>query len=366
MSSSVAVLGASGFVGSRLLELFHLRGTARVRPIVRGYTSLARLSRFDLDWRIADACDITSLVSAFNGCDTVVNLLVANPDVIVANATAAYKAAEKAGVRRMVFMSSASVHGLVPCAGTDELSPLHSNHRFAYNNAKVCAERALTKLRAHGSVELVILRPSIVFGPRSRWLTDVADQILSDSAYLIDEGLGICNAIYVDNLIDAIELALTTPTADRGVFLLNNSERITWFDFYQPIAAALGVAMDRIHSISAPPLDSSLNRSLRLYYNSKSVQSLLPFIPGTFKQAVKGAIKGLRDSGPPSPWELPSQPQLDLSEELCQLQLCTVHLPYTRARHTLAYESRVSFSDGMNRSLGWLGFAGYPLTVETP
>ena len=65
MTPTIAVLGASGFVGSRLLELFHLTGSATLHPVVRNYSSLARLARFDLDWKIADARDQAALTTAF-------------------------------------------------------------------------------------------------------------------------------------------------------------------------------------------------------------------------------------------------------------------------------------------------------------
>ena len=57
MTHRVAVLGAGGFIGSRIVEMFHLGGLADVRPVTRSTGALARLSRFDLDWRIADARD---------------------------------------------------------------------------------------------------------------------------------------------------------------------------------------------------------------------------------------------------------------------------------------------------------------------
>ena len=53
-------------------------------------------------------------------------------------------------------------------------------------------------------------------------------------------GRGICNSIYVDNLVHAIYLAATQPTIDREIFLLGDQECVTWADLYRPIAKALG------------------------------------------------------------------------------------------------------------------------------
>ncbi|MBI3881254.1 MAG: NAD-dependent epimerase/dehydratase family protein [Verrucomicrobia bacterium] len=359
----IAILGANGFVASRLIEVFHLGGVAKLRPIVRNFSSLARLARFELDWRLADARDAAALKTAFEGCDAVVNLIVADPEVIVQNATASYEAAQAAGVKRLVFLSTASVHGQAPAPGTDETSALHTEHVFAYNNAKVRAERALAGLRARGSVELVMLRPGVVFGPRSRWVSDAADQLRAGTAWFINDGQGVCNSIYVDNLIEAIRLALTSDKADEEAFLVGDRERVTWLDFYRPIADALGVDLAAVPRIATPHFDHSWKKKLGGVRASKSVQAVMPMFPTKLKDAVKGAIKAATAPPWPSQWELPGQPGPVVTEEMCALQSCTVHLPWKKAAERLGYEPRVSFEEGMKRSIGWLKFAGYPVTA---
>ena len=361
MNLNIAILGASGFIGSRLIEILHLNGIANVRPVVRSYSSLCRLSRFSLDWRMVDACDESGLISAFNGCDQVVNLIVADSRTIVENAIISYKAAQAAGVKRMIFMSSASVHGQAPLASTDELSTLHTRHSSPYINSKVCAERALLSLRKTGSVELTILRPGIVYGPRSRWMTEIADQLLSGTAYLINDGIGVCNSIYVDNLIHAIILSLTAPTADRNVFLLGDLERITWFYFYQQIAISLGLDMTSITRLTPPHFAHGYGDMLKNFYAGNTVQKILPLIPSPFKAALKGAINALTPVPKLSPWLLPAKPTTQVTEEYSALHQCSVQLPWLKAASLLDYQPQISFTEGMKRSIAWLRFAGYPV-----
>ena len=363
MASRIAVLGASGFVGSRLVELFHLTGWATVRPVVRNVASLARLARFDLDWCIADACDQAAMTKVFTGCDSVVNLIAADPAVIVANATASYQAAQAAGVKRMVFMSSASVHGQAPAAGSDESSPLHTNHVFPYNNAKVHAERALVDLRKSGSAELTILRPGIVFGPRSRWVSHIANQLLTGSAYLINDGRGICNSIYVDNLIEAIRLALTVPAADREVFIVGDRERVTWLEFYLQLAGGLDLDLSRVTRLEPPQFKHGLAEKLNGVRAGKPVQALLPLVPSTLKEAVKGAIKAVTAPPIPALWALRNNPNPHVTEEFAVLHQCSVQLPWKKAESILGYQPTISFAEGMKRSVGWLAFAGFPVQL---
>lgn len=363
MLTKIAVLGSNGFVGSRLLEIYHLGQIATIIPIVRNYSSLACQARFDLDWRVADACDEAALSSAMAGCDAVVNLIAADPSVILKNASVSYRAAQAAGVKRMVFMSSASVHGQAPAAQTDEASKLHTNHPFAYNNAKVKAERSLCNLRERGSVELVILRPSIVYGPRSRWISDIADQLLADSAYLINDGLGICNSIYVDNLIHAITLALNVQEADREIFLVGDDERVTWLEFYRHIAVGLGLDISSVAKISSPIFEHGLKDRLSEAWGSRIVQSILPVVPTIFKDVAKGAIKAATAPPTPPAWLKPVPAEIQVTEEYSALHKCSVHLPRSKAHRILGYQSPISFAEGMHRSLGWLHFSGYPVKL---
>ena len=366
MIPQVAIVGANGFIGSRLVEVFHLGNIAEVRPIVRTFGGLARLARFGLDWRLADARDPVALAAAIEGCDVVVNLVVGDAPCILESATATYAAAQATGVRRMIYLSSASVHGQAPAPGTDETSPLHTNHSHDYNNAKVRAERALLELRGRSRVELVMLRPGIVFGPRSRWVTDVANQLLAGTACLVNAGAGICNSIYVDNLIETIRLSMTGPYADGEAFLVGDRERVTWFDFYRPIVEALNCSLERLVHIEPPQFGRSWKDALEGVRASKPVQAVLPAVPAKLKAAVKAALTVA--SAPPaaSPWALSGAASPSISEEMCLLQSCSVQLPWGKAEQRIGYRPIATFAEGMQRSIGWLGFAGYPVSGSVP
>ena len=96
----IAVLGANGFIGTRLTEMFVPKDMAAVRPIVRSYSSLARVSRFDLDSRVADACDENALEGAFRGCDVVLHAVAGDISTVLGTLTPVYQAAQRARVRR--------------------------------------------------------------------------------------------------------------------------------------------------------------------------------------------------------------------------------------------------------------------------
>ena len=361
----VAVLGASGFIGSRLVEMFHLEEIAEVRPIVRRVSSMAGPSRFQLDCRVADGLDREALASAFAGCEVVVHAVAGAPAVIVGALAPVYEAAQKAGVRRLVYLSTASVHGQAPANGTTERSRLSDRQPISYNNAKVRAERRLRRLRARGTVELVVLRPGIVFGPRSHWVSSFADALLEGKASLVEGGRGICNSLYVDNLIDAIRGAMTAPAADGEAFLLGDRERVTWADLYRPIATALGFDLASIPDAAVPTRDPSLRERLQHARGSKIVRSLSSMLPKQVRRALGAATSSLPDPAfRSSPWALPSPPKPVATLEMELLSRCRYKFPFDKAARLLGYEPRVSFELACRRTVAWLAFAGYPVATR--
>lgn len=361
----VAILGANGFIGSRTVEMLHLNGWAEVRPIVRSIPSLARLSRFELDCRIADAFDQSTLTDAFKGCDVVIHTVAGDRNTILGSLAPTYLAAQDAGVTRLIYLSTASVHGQAPSPGTDENSPLSNQQPIEYNNTKVQAEQQLLQLRERGSVELVMLRPGIVFGPRSYWTASFASDLLAGKAYLVNEGKGICNSIYIDNLLYAIYLAMKAQGADRQAFLVSDKEQITWADFYRPIAAALGFELSQIPAVTSTEISSSLKERIEIVLASKPSLAFLSLFPNKWRLAARAALEALFQPPPPSPWtfrtpEKESLPPPVATLEMALLQQCQYKLPDTKARKILGYEPIISFEEACRRSIGWLAFAGYP------
>jgi nucleoside-diphosphate-sugar epimerase len=360
MSLKVAIIGANGFIGSRLVELFHLGGLAEVRPIVRSINGIASLSKFDLDFRVADARDRSGLRMALEACDAVIYAVAGDRATILKSLDPVYLAAQDAGVKRMVYLSSGSVHGQTPAAGTDESSPLSSRQPIAYNNAKVLAERRLSALRKAGSVELVILRPGIVLGPRSSWVTGFASSLLDGTAYLVDAGRGICNGIYIDNLVHAVHLAITESAADGHAFLVGDDETITWADLYQPIATALGVDLRQVPSIDYCKPAPSLLDLARTMKESALGSTLLSFIPARLRRGLSAALAPT--SEPVSVWSISTKPPRPVATlEMAMLYQCKYKLPNAKAARILGYKPVVSHAIGCERIIGWLEFAGYPV-----
>jgi nucleoside-diphosphate-sugar epimerase len=355
----VALIGASGFIGLRTAELLGARADLSLVPLVRSPSSLAVLARQPLDWRITSFLEVAPLTSALDGCSVCVHAAIGDAAQIVRMAGVTYRACAAAGVRRLIWLSSASVHGQNCPPGTDEDSPLHDHHPLMYNSAKVRAEWALQKLECDGRVEVVRLRPGVVFGPRSRWIADAANDIRRGRAGWIGGGRAICNSLYVDNLVEAIRQAVVVPCPLAGAYLLGDAETVTWREFLLPIAQHLGCDETAFADLSIPAVVPEREDRLAALTLTPAYRRVGELIPSRVKRVVKGVVRGWSDRVVPDDgWTLrTSRPLPRLTLEMALLQQCTWKLPHTRAAQRLGYVPRLAFAEGMRRSLAWLDFA---------
>ena len=344
----VVVLGASGFVGGHLLAYLRANGDP-TRAIVR-----RRPTSADQDYRIADACDVYALRDALSGCDCVVHAALGDNSVITGSVAPVYAAAEAVGVRRLIYISSGSVHGQSPTPGTNERSPLSARQAFSYNNAKVRAERALRRLRSRGTVEIVILRPTIVFGPGSRWIFDFADALQTGTAYVVDGARGICNSVYVDNLSYGVALALGAQNVDGEAFLLGDAETVQWRDLYRPIANAFGVEFEKLPSVSPGRKTASIRQR---YLDPWLMSDLALTLKRSLSKETKTTIKRLLEAAglhrPAGAAGSVARASL-VPNEISDLQRCEWRLPNEKAVRLLGYAPPVPFADGCRRSVEWL------------
>ena len=245
--------------------------------------------------------------------------------------------------------------GQAPAIDTIEDSPLSRQQPFPYNTAKIDAEWKLQQLRANGSVEVVIFRPGIVFGPRSRRVMEIAAQILNGSACFIDRGEGVYNTVYVDNLVHSMQLAMTSVAADGQAFFVGDRELVNWRDFYRPFAEALGVDPTQISTVPIPEfaVPSRKQQLIGSIRDSEWMQNALSLVSDELRQTVKQVISK-RKKSPIVPQASSIKTQPIMSQEMSLLQQSQYKLPFDKAEKILGYEPIVSFEDACCRSIDWL------------
>lgn len=356
---TIGLIGASGFIGLRLLELCQAKGLA-IRAIVRHPSSLAVIARHPVDWRIADILDPKQLANALHGCDICVHAAIGDATQIVKMAQAACHASAQSGIKRLIWLSSASVHGQNPSPGIDESSPLHDHLPLVYNNAKVRAEWAIDKLSHQLQIHVSKLRPSVVYGPRSRWITDAAKDLRSGRAAWLSNGSAYCNAISVDNIMSAIEQCIRADIAGSHAYLIRDAETVTWRTFLLAIANHLGFDESAFSEAQPPEYPDERESRWGAFTLSPQYQQVGTLIPYRLKRLVKSAAKAW-----PAPtsnetnWKISTPSQTILTHEMTLLQQCIWNMPIAHAHSAINYQPPVSFEQGMRDSLQWLDRSGW-------
>ena len=357
MPATFGIIGASGFVGLRTTEILSRDPTWKIVPIVRTASSLAVLARDSIEWRIADLLSSTKLADALENCSVCLHAAIGDASQIVRMAETTYRACVLAGVKKLIWLSSASVHGQNPALDTKEETQLHDKHPIIYNNAKVRAEWTLERMARDGSVEIVLIRPSVVFGPRSRWLGDALEALRTGGVACIDEGRGLCNTLYIDNLVEIIRLAALKPQARGQAFLVGDEETVTWRDFLLPIAQNLHLKEKTLVSVSPPACIFERESILEAFAFHPMYTTVCARIPSRLKRHVKGmAVSWRRPLPEVGAWTIRKKMQPEITLEMALLQQCKWRLSSKKAIEMLGYSPPISFLEGMRRSLAWLDF----------
>lgn len=353
MGGGVAVLGAGGFVGARMLEMAVLRGRTDIVPIVRSFRSVARSAHLAVPHRLADASRHESLVRALDGCDAVVNLTVGATSEILRTTESIYRAACTAGARVLIHISSATVFGEIDRPDLPDDAPPRLDHWMPYARQKGLAENFLRARMGTGPLAIVVLRPSLIWGPSSPWVLGPASDLTRGAAYLVGDGAGVCDLMYVDDLVRSIDAVVARPAPPSGFFHVADDAASTWREYYGALAEGLGVDPATIHVVPGgryhPGLRDRLDRirGLRAYGWLKERISL------ETRTHLKARIaRARRRDATPSA----AGPVIDRT--MWELQATRYPLPTAKFRTTFGPQNRGSFASGLAASLAWLRFIG--------
>ena len=355
MGGGVAVVGAGGFVGGRLIEMRIIEGRSDFVPIVRAARSLGRVANLGIRHRIADASDSDALARAIAGCSAVVNLTKGDDDKIVSTTRSIYTAAVDAGARLIVHLSSAVVFGQLDRPDLpDDAAPTPVSW-MPYAREKALAEDFLRERMGDGRVAIVVLRPSLVWGPGSPWVLGPARELVAGAAYLIGDGRGICDLIYADNLVRSIEAVVAHAEPPSGFYNVGDDETTTWREYYAALAAGLELDVAAVRTVSAdryrPGMRDTLQRVQRSRMYRWAKDRVSPDTRATIKQRL---ARGLVARSPrESPVAAPA-----VTREIWQLQTSRYRLPTARFARTFGHHNTTTFRTGMDASLEWLRFIG--------
>lgn len=353
-------------MGARLMEQASLPRTCAYTPLLRSPRSLARLAKLGLAPRFFDGQDPGSLAAALKGSEAVVNLAVGEPGSIEKDVENVYNACVKAGVRLLIHMSSAVVFGRVLSPNIHDDSEPDVNSWMLYARQKARAEVFLRKRLEAGGPQVVVLRPGLIWGPKSPWSVLPARQIADGIAWVGGSGTGVCNLLHVDNLVTCIRRVLGAKGSLRGFYNVADHDLVDWNTFYCAIAEGLGYPKSRVrltnagYAIATP---GAILQRLRESDGSRQIVSYLlkTLSPGT-KEVLKRLVPGLGQQSIKLPE--PADSTMLASSPVLRRDIWVLHntrnkLLTSKFFRDFGEPGLMTFNEGLVGTIAWLRFAGY-------
>lgn len=250
----ILVTGASGFVGSAVVDDLVQLGWP-VRACYRAEAPTLKQNNFEKVTGV-DLLSVDDFSSILSGVSVIVHT-AARVHVIRdhsqdplrefrrMNVDATLRLARQAaalGVKRFVFVSSIKVNGEQTLQGQKFTSDLKPNPVDAYGISKVEAENGLLALAQETSLEVVIIRPPLVYGPGvkanfAKMMTWVARGVPLPFACINQNRRSM---VGLDNLVNLLILCIHHPAAVNQVFLVSDDDDLSTADLIRNLGIALG------------------------------------------------------------------------------------------------------------------------------
>lgn len=245
-AEAVLVTGASGFLGQALVRRLAAEGCA-VTAVARRKAKMSQphwlyVERYeDVQSILSEQTCVVHLAARVhvmheNSADSLAEFRAANVDITLHLA----RQAAIAGVRRFVFLSSVKVNGEATLPGQVFTAGDQPAPQDSYGISKMEAERGLRRIAAETGMEVVVIRPPLVYGPgvRANFLA-----LLRAVEHGLPLPLGSVDnrrsMVALDNLVDFILACINHPAAAGQTFLVSDGEDLSTAELVRRMAWAM-------------------------------------------------------------------------------------------------------------------------------
>lgn len=347
------VTGAGGFIGGWVAEALYLNNEP-VRAGVRSWSGAARPARFQMDIVPCNIMNPVELDEAMQGVSHVIHCAKGPDETIGQETRNVLEAAYRHGVKRFVHVSTTEVFGQQQGNIDETYNCLKMGD--SYSDNKIQAEEICWEYYAKG-LPVTIVRPSIVYGPFSKTFTvNLAYKLLAGNWGIFEGSAdGICNLIYVTDLVKGIILAMQKEEAVGQVFILNGNEQLTWNQYFERFNAALGLPALKTYKsqnigVQARLMEPVRSSILQLRNRFSPLIKLIAERHRYARRAMKFVETRMKTSPRVHDLNLYGRKTFYLSQ---------------KAKSVLGFEPVTSLDDGLRMSVQWLeqiGMRGFQST----
>jgi nucleoside-diphosphate-sugar epimerase len=251
MSSSVAVLGATGVYGRPLVPRLVARGY-RVRALVRRPEAAGIAAACGAELRVADVFDAASLRAGLDGCDVAINLATSLPgpsgrgdfaanDRVRREGTPIWvRACRDMGVSRIVQQSIAMVNAGMGDAWSDEDAVFPAGQQGVAALA-IAAALAMEETVRESGLDWIILRGGLFYGPGTGFDDEWFARARAGKLRLPGDGGDYVSLVHIADMAEATIAALARWPSRRAL-IVSDDEPARWRDVFAYVAAIAGTA----------------------------------------------------------------------------------------------------------------------------
>ncbi|MEW6777795.1 MAG: NAD-dependent epimerase/dehydratase family protein [Bdellovibrionota bacterium] len=318
---TLAITGVGGFIGLRMAELARERGM-KVKGMDLSPQAAKKAEALGVQVILGNVTDPKAAQKLCEGADIVFHTaaIVSESDdwenirkVNVGGTKVMAEAASRAGCSRLVHLSSVMVYGFDFPKYVTEEGPFRGENN-PYCQTKIESEEEVLKFHKKNGLEVIIIRPGDVYGPGSLpWVVRPLQMMKRGMFALIDSGKGVMNHVYVDNLLDAVFLALEKDATGEA-FNVTDGLATSWKDYWETLARIGGAP--KLRSVPSWAMRPALSLGERIF-----------------------KLLGREPPGNPAAIGFLTRPH-----------------PYSidKARKILGYSPKISLEEGMRRTGEWL------------
>jgi nucleoside-diphosphate-sugar epimerase len=248
----VLITGATGFTGGHLARTLAARGDT-VRALVR--SAAPALAAAGIETVPGDLRDAPTIERAARGVDVVYHIAaiyrqagLRDQEYRAVNAAAVrtvIEAAATAGVRRVVHCSTVGVHGDISHPPAAEDAPLKPGD--IYQVTKLEGERIAREAAEDTEMEVVIVRPTGIYGPGDRRLLKLFRGVARRRFPILGSGRIYYHLTYIDDLVEGFRLCASVPAAAGRTYILAGAEVTTLNELVAIVAEEAHVKPPGMH-----------------------------------------------------------------------------------------------------------------------